>query len=189
MKNILVTAAMLLLIIGCGSDPVAPTFQAAEYFPLHVGDTWKYKSAYNTIYEYTIVSTEVSFGKTYYKMLKFHQGQQSDSSYFRVENERVYSLSEYTTGSGVGSGDKEYIYIDFANKTNSTGGYVLSAEDSILTNVGIFYKPMTISWHGLFDHGSPDETYSPGIGLIKRREIFGNSFDLIYAKVGGKVYQ
>jgi len=185
MKNILVTAAMLLLIIGCGSDPVAPTFQAAEYFPLHVGDTWKYKDSHSAIFEYSFVSTEVFSGKSYYKMLKYYQGQLSDSMYYRVADSKVYLFRHYSTGLG----DREYSYIDFANGKDSTAGYVKSTEDSIQLQAGMFYSAKTVSWYGVFDEGPPYETYSPGIGLIKRREIFGNSFDLIYAKVGGKVYQ
>lgn len=185
MKNIFLSVAMLLLIIGCGSDPVAPTFQAAEYFPLHVGDTWKYKDSHSAIFEYSVVSTDVLLGKSYFKMLKSYQGQPYDSLYFRTENERVYFVRHYSTGTG----DKEYVYIDFTNGKDSTAGYVKSTEDSIQLQAGMFYSAKTVSWYGVFDEGPPDETYSSGIGLIKRRETFGNSFDLIYAKVGGKVYQ
>ncbi|MFN8359196.1 MAG: hypothetical protein U0264_04715 [Candidatus Kapaibacterium sp.] len=184
MKYILHSIAIALLCLGCSGHPTTPSEEATNYFPLHVGDYWKYKSEDSTIYEYTIVSTEIYVGKTWYKIRKSALGRPYDSLYFRVENGRVYALPSYPNGE-IGP---EYLYIDFVNSSNETGGYVKSTADSLLTTVGMHYHVHTVTWHGTFYEGPPVEIYAPHLGMIERKENFGDSFVLISARVNGRVY-
>jgi hypothetical protein len=174
----LFVAVMALLFISCSDNTFLPTTQltkAEVYFPLHVGDEWRYfrVSGVNMGDSSLITCSglEKIADKMYFKVGK---------SYYRTEGDYVYSYSE----------GKENLVINFSTAVADTSKpfakYVYKTGDDSVA-AGSFMKcisatSLSTSWDG----GTFDD-YAPNIGLI-RQTGFKWRDELTYARINGKVY-
>lgn len=189
MKTIILTTILCIVFAaGCDNKPVYPDPSVnltTEYYPLEVGYTWKYLvtniSTGDTtdIYNLTVESTEAINGKTYFKIANSSEilKRAVTYSYYRVENDKVYTLVNYF----------ENLAIDFTGK-DSTAGYVYGVTDSIQTAIGTFNNVNLVrSAASQFD-GAPYESYAPNFGLIFR-SYQRAATEIIYAKIGALEYK
>ncbi len=185
MKVFILLVSCITFLCSCGDKIVSPpeAVDTYEYFPLQIGDTWKYNGIgflnQGDILTMTIDGTQEFNGKTYFRMTKSYKLSPALEApdYFRIENDKVYMLIE----------KKDVLFIDFVNR-DTTVGYVYSTEDSVVTKVGTFNKVKNVGWPASPVDGAPVNSYAPNIGLISS-VIEGPSYTLIYAKIGNKIYQ
>lgn len=184
MKTILLSIICLAVLCSCGDSTLSQpeSVQSTEYFPLHIGDTWKYAvvgMVWNDTLTATIKGTKTFNGKTYYEVSKSFviRDVKPFLEYYRTENDKVYTYEN----------SSDNLFIDFVNKDTSVG-YVYSLSDNIITKIGTFNNVKNVQWRASAVDGAPYNAYSPNIGLISSY-IEGPSYEIIYAKVGDKVYK
>lgn len=184
MKAILLSIICLAVLCSCGDSTLSQpeSSQSTEYFPLHIGDTWKYAvvgMVWNDTLTVTIKGTKTFNGKTYFEVSKSFEIRDVKPfvEYYRTENDKVYTYEN----------NSDNLSIDFVNK-DTTVGYVQSTNDNVTTKVGIFNKVKTVAWRASAVDGAPYNAYAPNIGLISSY-IEGPSYEIIYAKIGDKVYK
>lgn len=172
-----ILSVLILFIASCGDGTVNSNTDglANVYFPLHVGDEWRYfrVSGVNMGDSSLITCSglEKIEDKMYFKVGK---------SFYRTEGDNVYSFSE----------GKENLVINFSTTVADTSKpfakYVYKTGDDSVA-AGSFMKcisatSLSTSW----DVGTFDD-YAPNIGLI-RKTGFKWRDELTYARINGKVY-
>ncbi len=174
----------ITVLNGCSETPTSPNQStlASEYYPLQIGNTWKYQILIrNTIvdsFDVSINSTQIFNGKTYFVVGKSSRNGKYAPSYCRTENDKVYHYSD----------GKEFATIDFATK-DTTIGYVYETVDAVVSAVGTFNKVKNVTWiASAWDAEPYKNSYVPNVGLIYSGS-FGGETTLIYAKVGDKIYK
>lgn len=184
MKAICYTALFIVILIGCSDSAVTPvSTHTSEYYPLQVGNEWKYVETryYDTIgiYKVSVVSEEVINGKTFYKVVDSAKIAEKTRGvrYERIENEKMY----YTRSND----GEEILDIDFVNQDQSIGSFY-GTLDKVEYKVDTFYNVKQINW--LKADYSCFNQYAPNVGMIYS-ESMGYRKELIYAKIGDKIYQ
>ncbi|MBI3260043.1 MAG: hypothetical protein HYZ54_11290 [Ignavibacteriae bacterium] len=186
MKAVFFIILCLAVFTGCGDGAVtSPSNQSSEYYPLQIGNEWRYIETrnynYDTvgIYKISVVSKEEINGKIYFKLsdsAKYAEKTRGER-YERIEDEKLYY---YKNGYS-----KEVLDIDFVNRDNSVGSFYGSL-DKVEYPIGTFYNVKQINWLQV-DYSSFNE-YAPGIGLISSTSN-GVRRELVYAKISDKIYQ
>lgn len=186
MKAILLSILCIAALIGCGDSSSSSNTPVltSEYYPLEVGNKWRYIVSSNIIdtvdiYNLTVESTELLNGKTYYKIANASEMNKRAVlySYVRVENEKVYTFAN----------NMETLAIDLVN-IDTTVGYVYGTTNSLETRIGTFNTVKLVKRNDIDTKNTPYESYAPAIGLVFKADNTTAS-EIIYAKIGDKIYQ
>lgn len=192
MKTTIFLALIAVIVASCGDStvnpPVVPT-KAEVYFPLHVGDQWRYAESMGTTVSDTLIVTVdqiVEFnGKKYYTVWSNWALKKtaivSIPYYLRTEGSRVYSYFN----------ESEELYADFDRTTpdsiNKNSRYVTEKGVNVTVPAGMFSGCVaTAAYSSMYD-AMPFEKYAPNVGMIAR-EARGPQYHLTYAQVDGKIY-
>ncbi|MBI3260044.1 MAG: hypothetical protein HYZ54_11295 [Ignavibacteriae bacterium] len=184
MKTIVLFALCIIFLYGCGDKLTSPptSVESKVYFPLETGNIWHY-SEKGFIWDDTLIVTvsnsKIFNRKTYYEVKREYivKDIKPAIDYYRTENNKVYLYRV----------NKDSLYIDFVNK-DTTVGYVYSTADNVVTKVGTFDKVKNVGWPASAFDGAPVNSYAPNVGLISSVGE-GPSYELIYAKLGDKIYK
>src|SRR6185369_675930 len=105
---------------------------------------------------------------------------QNSYRYERIENEKLYVYND----------NKETLYLDFESTTINTAdiGYVSKISDNVAIPAGLFNKVKHVDWLSAQWDGAPSNKYAPNVGLITSAGMMGGK-QLVYAKIGDKIYQ
>ncbi len=183
MKASILFVLSIVTLIGCSDTSSSPNNSEAtsEYYPLEVGNTWKYVVLDNVgdtidVYSLKVEATEVLNMRKYFKISNSSERLKRavTYSYQRVDKDRVYTFDNYF----------ENLTIDFTN-SDSTAGYVYGVTDSIGTAIGTFNNVNLVK---TADSEFDSESYAPKLGLIFRAQ-FGKTSEIVYAKIGDKIYK
>ena len=174
----------LLFIFGCRTNSENPLpSQSSDYFPLHVGDTWRYLQSFNNdTLDYLDVQVEgiKSFnGINYYQLSYKYEFKKImiQDKYFRKDNGKVFIYRDST----------EKLYIDFFNR-DTTAGYIYQKLDSLQTSIGLLRNIVSVAYPGSAVDAQPYEKYAQAVGLITS-ETEGPFLSIIHAKINGIIYQ
>ncbi len=188
MKTFLFSILLCAFLGSCGDNAISPpaTVESSEYFPLQIGNKWKYQELVGSDIRDTLVltveGTHEYGGKTYFYVSGVHEGKLDflTQEFYRIENSKVYEYNTYDS--------KEYLFVDFVNK-DTTSGYVYETKNSVSSSVGIFDKVKNVTWYAAAWDAAPyKNSYAPNIGLLYSGQFYSQS-KLIYAKIGDKIYQ
>jgi len=195
MKKLIFFSVVLfmMLMAACNDEqPTKITNLSNSYLPLEIGNEWRYKRYYSiddTFDLYFKVTNKTTFnGKEYFKI--------EHNFYFNsVENKPIDSTLYIRTTDSV-------IYYKYINGNDYI--YKIFKDTILENNENIPYMKFSLAVHGLIqtpvgdfesirvEEGLGTEPsisyYSNSIGLIKRA-WFGGYFEMIYAKVNGKIYE
>ena len=175
----------MILIAVLGASAVAAQ---TEYFPLHVGNQWIYRSNID-VRQMEITRTGVFDGKQYALLRNAFSG----DAWLRFSEDGT--LLAYDPGTG-----REQPWVAFATPEGESfetaldpcnrRGVVVSRKAKHSSPVGEFYEALRIRYPAAncADAGLESEIYGPYIGLVQRshQTIVGpRVYDLIYARVGG----
>lgn len=169
-----------------------PLAAAVDYFPLHTGNTWVYRSqgpfAAGTL-TVEVRGTERIGSQTYARVRGLGA---ADTLLRQNEAGTVYAYDS--------AGGRERIWVDFAaperqsfptavDPCNATGA-IESKAARYSGPLGEFSNALEVRYGfgGCADAGLESDTFLPYIGLLRRtsQTIAGpRSFDLVYARVGG----
>jgi len=176
----------------------APAAQAADYFPLHVGDKWDYvqtpvgpRGLHSTLMSSSIDRKTTSAGVTWFHLVNFQGGDHwvRETSTPRVL-ERPGDLW-YRWGAAVGA---SWTMAINGGLPGSDGATLTlgSKTETVTVSAGTFKNCIRIDYKtNVADAGVTSEWFAPGVGLVKRIEsrIYGSMLtELSDAVVAGKVY-
>ncbi|MBC8145061.1 MAG: hypothetical protein H7X80_05705 [bacterium] len=176
--------------VGCSStvEPIAApdrsdSIRASAFFPLHVGDEWRYGTDPTASIVVSVVGTTELLGHTMYRT-SFRTGERCDSIpdrfYWRDSSGVVYASPSDTSlgtaylnplaqvGDRVGAGDR----------------VVQQRGASLTIPMGSFNDCIIV---GFNDRFMSTETFAPGIGLISYRGTY-TRYTLTSARIDSKQY-
>ncbi len=191
--NFFSVVLLMMLMAACEQEqPTKITNLSNSYLPLEIGNEWRYKcytSFDDTFDLYFKVTNKTTFnGKEYFKIehnfnFNYVENKPIDSTlYIRTTDSVIYY--KYINGN-------DYIYKIFKDTVlehNENTPFMkvrLDVHGPIQTPVGDFESILVEEGLGTEPSIS---YYSNSIGLIKR-VWFGGSFEIVYAKVNGHIYE
>lgn len=184
MKNIVLIVLCMVFLGSCGDSTLSQpeSMQSTVYFPLQIGNTWKYCNLGEKVPTVVLIATVTSTieinGKTYFVVTQTPKNERYFPEYLRVENDKIYKYQE----------DKEMLYIDFSINQSNVCGKVDTTEERVESRIGTLHNVKYVSFPGSGADAEPYNTYAPNVGLITTG-YEGPTFELMYAKIGEKVYQ
>lgn len=183
MRLIVFAILSVTFFISCSDTTTSPkiTVETFEYYPLQIGNTWKYVVLDNTgdtvdVYNLTVETTEIVQSFNYFKISNSSERLKRavTYSYQRVDKGKIYTYDNFS--------DK--LSIDFTG-ADTTTGYVIGTADSLRTAIGTFDSVHLVRWSATPLIG---ESYAPKVG-----RVFGytqnTTSEIIYAKIGAKEYK
>lgn len=174
----------------CLSGSLTSSF-AQDFFPLHVGNQWIYRTAFGRTATFTSIDiqrTETVGDRTYWVVRGFDEG----PALLRSEDGTLYRYNSDTRREEVWAvfptreGDRYETAINSCNKQ----AVVESRSAKASLPAGEFWNALRVSYPAAncADAGLSMDTFAPYIGLVERAfvTIAGpRRMELIYARVGG----
>jgi len=197
-KNILYITLFLSVNIIAQQDS-----SLAEFWPLHIGDTWQYKNSSNLVYTRTIKKDTILDNKVKYSVLEGHL---RGSGYERIDS--LYQIQFYapwapdTCG---GTAERELSVYHLGDTTESVWCNCMDWNGFLYSPVvrfsgihpafilGELRDVMTFEF-GYYEPAISDFVFGPidylvkGIGLFARRYLDGEYAQLTGAIINGKEY-
>lgn len=178
----LISLLFVFTALTCSDNPVAPE-TGSEFFPLNVGNWWRYTGTLDMIIR---VEDKVKINNNFYYLLIKTYPESSDTMRLRYDNRE--RLMIWFDG-------QEYLYIDFSlpegSRWNSYYNFYGQIRNKGLNSTvpaGIFSNVTEI----LFDNTLISDVYefnryAPGAGMISSSG-FRRNFYLTQAQVNGNIY-
>ena len=170
MKKILMISLVIAALISCVKDDNQRVHLDKDYFPLQVGNQWRFDLAgIDLITEITKIN-----GIEYYKFVNDNE----TISYYRKYNDRIFVKS-------LSTGNKAQMMFDLAANVDDTWAFgsgrvtLVSRNETIRIGETQIDSCLEFYFHNkdLMDYGY-SIWLAPGIGLIQRtcQECFGSSY-------------
>lgn len=193
MKTTFFLVAIVLALASCADSTVNPpaiVTKADTYFPLHLGDEWRYTEYSSNTFPDTL--TVKVTGVVYFDNKKYFDLSNSWAHkkyllpnypiYYRTEGNKVYMYAEY----------KDQLLIDFDRTTpdsvNKNLRYVQEQGKTVTVPAGTFADCVgTLAYSSAYD-AVPHENYAPNVGKIFWSGL-SPTYKMFYANVDGKEYK
>ncbi|MEO0072358.1 MAG: hypothetical protein ABIK10_02800 [candidate division WOR-3 bacterium] len=191
--SLLIPMTVALVIVGCG------IFGGEDYYPLKVGNQWKYEGYMARVISDTVQDTLYTMTFEHTIARKFRDTIRNIDVYMRANVNTIHYLPPYYTDSTVTTVDSTQIYqlgdtLFFdntpalvypleVNKTWHDSTYKVLAKEDLTVPAGTYRNCWKIQY---VPAGGDDTTYywyKDGVGLIKvdsKMNIFGYPFRLMW---------